>query len=191
MPEQQTENDTQHKAEEQTPPWGEDFDPQRAWNLVQNLRGDKATLQGELTQAQANQAELETLRREKMTASEVAIAEAREQAAAEARAAVEAEYRPQLLAKELKATAGQVIAGDQLKAFLEIADPAKFVGSDGNIDEEKVMGHLTGLYGRERQFGSGLPQHRDWGQNSGQPPGKTGADMGLAEAHKRFGTKQT
>ncbi|KTR04356.1 hypothetical protein [Curtobacterium luteum] len=30
-----------------TPPWGDDFDAERAWTLVQNLRADKDKLQGE------------------------------------------------------------------------------------------------------------------------------------------------
>lgn len=31
----------------ETPPWGDDFDAERAWTLVQNLRGDKAKTQVE------------------------------------------------------------------------------------------------------------------------------------------------
>ena len=31
-----------------TPPWGDDFDAEKAWTLVQNLRTDKATLQTKL-----------------------------------------------------------------------------------------------------------------------------------------------
>lgn len=30
-----------------TPPWGDDFDAEKAWTLVKNLRGDKEKLQGE------------------------------------------------------------------------------------------------------------------------------------------------
>lgn len=66
MPEeikQQSETDAQQAAEQSqqqstedstadspTPPWGkdEDFDPERAWNLIQNLRSDKETLQSRL-----------------------------------------------------------------------------------------------------------------------------------------------
>jgi hypothetical protein len=33
----------------ETPPWGDDFDPARAWNLVQNLRADKEKLTGKVT----------------------------------------------------------------------------------------------------------------------------------------------
>jgi hypothetical protein len=34
----------------ETPPWGNDFDPARAWQLVQNLRTDKEKLTGKVTE---------------------------------------------------------------------------------------------------------------------------------------------
>lgn len=36
----------------QTPPWGNDFDAEKAWNLVQNLRGDKDNLKARLDERQ-------------------------------------------------------------------------------------------------------------------------------------------
>lgn len=40
-----------------TPPWGDDFDAERAWTLVQNLRSEKESLKGELaTERQKSQA---------------------------------------------------------------------------------------------------------------------------------------
>lgn len=40
-----------------TPPWGDDFDAERAWTLVQNLRAEKESLKGELaTERQKSQA---------------------------------------------------------------------------------------------------------------------------------------
>lgn len=41
-PQQQTPAPQEPDSQEPTPPWGSDdqFDPQRAWNLIQNLRGD-------------------------------------------------------------------------------------------------------------------------------------------------------
>jgi len=38
---------TTNSADTSTPPWGDDFDADKAWTLVQNLRGDKDKLQGE------------------------------------------------------------------------------------------------------------------------------------------------
>ncbi|AYN58486.1 head scaffolding protein [Arthrobacter phage Liebe] len=43
--EKQTEQTDQSK--EQTPPWGDDFDAERAWRLVQNLRGELADVKTE------------------------------------------------------------------------------------------------------------------------------------------------
>lgn len=176
-------------TQEQTPPWGDDFDAQKAWNLVQNLRGDKEGLQSKLTQAQADQQELENLRREKLTADERAIADAREQASTEARTAAQVEADSKWGSKLLEAVSGAYLDADQQKSFLAIADPGKFM-KDGEFDVTELMGHLTAIYGvKQRQFGSGLPQHHDWGQNTGQPPGTSGADLGLAEAQKRFGKR--
>jgi hypothetical protein len=36
-------------AAPETPPWGADFDPSRAWSLIQGLRGDKEKLSGKVS----------------------------------------------------------------------------------------------------------------------------------------------
>lgn len=182
---QSTEEPQQENPSEdaQKAPWGEDFDPQRAWDLVQNLRGDKDKLKTDLAQAQADREELETLRREKMTASDRAIAEARDQAEKEARAAVEAELRPKFLQAQLKGAAGQILSGPQLESFLAVTNPAVFAGDDGEIDETKVMGHLTAIFGEKQQS-----NHRQsWGQYSPGAPPVTPGGAGLAEAQRRQG----
>lgn len=137
---------------------------------------------------------LEALEGEKLTADQKALKEAATKAATEAKTAAAAEMLPRVQAAELKATAALVIKDpDQLNAFLAIADPAKFVGEDGAIDEEKVMGHLTAIYGGSgsgQQAGNGQ-QHRSWGQNSGGNgvPGVKPGDAGRAAAERRHGTK--
>ena len=45
---------------DQTKPWGDDFDEAKAWTLVQNLRGDKTTLQADLATARQALTEAET-----------------------------------------------------------------------------------------------------------------------------------
>lgn len=128
--------------------------------------------------------------REKMTADERAIAEAREQAATEARTATAAELSKSYGNDILEAVSGVLLDADQQRSFLAIASPDKFTGEDGRFDVQGLMGHLTAIYGtKERQFGSGLPQHKNWGQNNGQPPAKTPGEQGRAEAAKRFGTQ--
>lgn len=40
---------TEKPADTQTPPWGNDFDAEKAWTLIQNLRAEKAQLQTNVT----------------------------------------------------------------------------------------------------------------------------------------------
>lgn len=126
---------------------------------------------------------------EKLTDSEKAVEAAKVEAAEAARTAAESEWKPRLQASELKAIAGTILEKEQLASFLAIADVTKFAKDDGSIDEEKVLGHLTAMYGQTRQFGAGLPQHRNWGQNGAQPPALSGVALGKAEAARRHPTK--
>lgn len=134
---------------------------------------------------------LEELETEKMSASDKAVKEASTKASTDAKAAADAEWRPKLQASQLKAAAGQVIKDKaQLESFMAITDPAKFAGDDGEIDEDKVMGHLTAIFGGSGQQSGGgqQQQHRAWGQNSGgtSTNAKPG-DAGKAAADRRFG----
>lgn len=131
-------------------------------------------------------AKLETLETEKLSADEKAIKAAREEASTAAAEAAKAEFLPKLQAAEVKSIAAEIIKGDQLKTFLSVINPAAFVGDNGEIDESKVMGALTGMFGAPQQ-----PMQR-W-QNAGQfapapPPGRPG-ESGRAEAARRFGTQ--
>ncbi len=138
-------------------------------------------------QVEEMQAELEGLRNEKLSASDKALKEAANTAAVAAKAEAEAAWRPKYQAAQLKSAAGTVIKdSEQLDAFLAFADPAKFVGDDGEIDTEKVMGHLTALYGQQQQAG-GQQQRPAWGQHSGGTPPVKPGEAGKAEASKRFG----
>lgn len=175
------------QADSDTPPWGDDFDPEKAWSLVKNLRGDKEKQKQQLEQAAADREELERLRNEKLTADERALQEAVEKAQAEARSAAESEWRPKYQTAQLRGIAGSIIKDpDRLESFMSITDSSKFVGEDGDIDQEKVMGHLTAIFVANQP----PPSPRQWGQYSGpgNPPKEPG-EGGKAEAAKRFGTK--
>lgn len=87
--------------------------------------------------------------------------------------------------ERFRAIAAQVLSGDALDAFTNTADTSKFVGDNGHIDEDKVMGHLTALFGVGPQTDQ---QQRQWGQHSGPIPGDAPGSGGKAEAAKRFGT---
>lgn len=131
------------------------------------------------------EAQLTTLQAERMSAEEKAISEAVAAAQQSTRAEVEQEWQSKYRTARLESLAGRVLDKDQLKSFMDVVDTAKFLGEDGDVDTEKVMGHLTGLYGQTREFGSGLPQHRNWGQNQTRAPGPSGIEQGKAEAAKR------
>src|ERR1700681_2700055 len=62
-------------------------------------------------------------------------------------AALSARVRPPSSSAQLKEIAGKVLSGDQLNSFVSVADPKAFAGDNGDIDESRVMGHLTALFG--------------------------------------------
>lgn len=134
------------------------------------------------------QAKAEALETEKLSADEKALAAAKKEAADAAAAAAKGEFLPKLQRAEVKSIAAEILKGDALKTFLSVVDPSAFVGEDGEIDESKVMGALTGM------FGAPTPQHQGprW-QNAGQyappAPGPTPGAAGRAEAQKRSGKK--
>lgn len=97
-----------------------------------------------------------------------------------------ARVRPPSSAEQLKEVASQVLSGGQLDAWLSGVDPAKFVNGDGEVDEEKVMGKLTALFGVQHDQAGGQ-QRSSWGQHGGQPPGTSPGAAGRAAAAKRFG----
>lgn len=135
---------------------------------------------------------IKALETERLSESEKAVEAAKDEASANARAAAEAEWRPKYQATQLEAIAGRILEEEQLASFMAIVSPEKFVGKDGEIDREAVMGHLTAIYGQtKREFGSGLPQHVNWGQNGSKPPAPSGAALGKAEIAKRFPNKTT
>ena len=159
------------------------------WKFNARKHEDRVRSYGDLSPDQVKQLQTrnQELENEKLTADQRALKEATDKAAADARAAAEAELRPKLLASQLRALASGVLGGEQLDEWLDSVDAAKFVGDNGEIDAEKVKTKLAKTFGQPQQFGSGLPQHQNWGQHGGTPPSKTGADQGRAEAERRFG----
>ncbi|YCU50355.1 hypothetical protein ACRYGS_09580 [Mycobacteroides abscessus] len=80
----------------------------------------------QIQQLQERNAELE---KAQLNASELALKEATDKAAADARAATEADWKPKLLASQLKSAASQVLSGDQLTEWLDSVDPASSSGT--------------------------------------------------------------
>lgn len=172
-------------------PIAEMTDAQRAayWQFYARKHEDMVKAYGGLTPQQLGEmrTELDSLRSDKLSADEKALKAARDEAVS----TVTAEYLPKLQAAEVKAIAADVLKGDQLTSFMSIMNPAAFVGENGQIDESKVMGALTGMFGAPQQ--NPAPAQR-W-QNAGQyapppPPGRPG-EAGRAEAARRFGANKT
>lgn len=148
--------------------------------------------QGKTPQQLADmQTELEQLRERNMTADEKLLNAARKEAAKQAKEAAEAEYLPQIRAARVQSIASQVVQGDKLSAFMELVDTSKLLGEDGNVDETKVMGYLTAMYGETTPSSAGPrpPQWQNFGQFTSPPPRGKPGEAGAAEAQKRFGTK--
>lgn len=86
--------------------------------------------------------------------------------------------------QKLKALVGQVIPGDQADNFVQYARMDAFTDEAGEIDQDKVMGHLTAI-----SFARRPPrQAPNWGQGSaaGGPPHIPG-DGARAALKKRHG----
>ena len=95
--------------------------------------------------------------------------------------ALTARVRPPTSSQQLRDIAGKVLDGTALDSFVAVADPRKFANDIGDVDEDKVMGHLTALFATGQQPQPG-PQ---WGQSSGNPPGDRPGDGARAALKRR------
>jgi hypothetical protein len=147
--------------------------------------GRASAFNGGLTaaEAQALQERIAAFEQEKLTDQERAVATAAEQARADARAEAERELLPKLQEMQVRTYAATILSKDQLQAWVPTVNLQAFVGEAGEVDEEKVMGTLTAIFGE--------PQHqqRDWGQFRNGDRRATPGESGRAEAERRFGTK--
>lgn len=127
-----------------TPPWGDDFDAERAWTLVQNLRADKDKLQGEKDTLTTELATERQAREDAEKAAKDADPEGK-LSAAEKRAAdaerslwTERALRKHAIDEELV----EFLSGDTEEAILAKAEKLSKVGKPGTEkpktdDEEK------------------------------------------------------
>ncbi|AHY26923.1 scaffolding protein [Mycobacterium phage Nairb] len=122
-----------------TPPWGsdEDFDPAKAWSLIQNLRGDKEQLQNRLADVQPLIDQAEQARRDEQgelaTLREDLIAAATREAA----------WRTKALTADARALAdGRFIDADAALAL--VGDVSSFVDGDG-LDTAKMAAAFDAL----------------------------------------------
>jgi len=129
------------------------------------------------------QAKAEQFENDKLSADEKTLKAAKQEAAD----AAKGEFLPKLQRAEVKSIAAEILKGDALKTFLSIVDPAAFVGADGEIDESKVMGALTGMFGAPQQHSG--PRWQNAGQFAPPAPAQQPGANGRAEATKRYGKK--
>lgn len=99
--------------------------------------------------------------------------------------ALSARVRPPTSSEHLKNVVSQVLSGHQLDSFMAIADPKKFADANGDIDESKVMGHLTSFFAAGDSPSDQAPNYGQGGNALG-PPSQAG-DRARAALKRRHG----
>lgn len=137
---QQAQSTQQGQQQVETPPWGEDFDAEKAWKLIQGLRADKEKLSARPVLDDATKAKLdeyEKLQAANQTDLEKAQGElTRWQSEAEA-------WRSNAVGATVKALAATDFA-DPDDAVRNL-DPSKYLDAGGVIDERAIQADLTAL----------------------------------------------
>jgi hypothetical protein len=160
----------------QAPPWGseEEFNPEKAWNLIQGLRADKEKLASRPVLdevAQQKLSEYERLEQASKTELERATEElSRWQSEAE-------KWRTASVSSRIEALASQDFA-DPSDAAAALSDPSKYLDAGGQINDEAIRADLNSVLERkphwrrsEQPAGPRLPQpspHQGSGAN-GRP----------------------
>jgi hypothetical protein len=90
--------------------------------------------------------------------------------------------------EQLRGIVGTVLPPDMRDSFVEYARLDAFRGVDGQLDTEKVMGHLTAIHVATQSQPEQSP--RQWGQASvAGGPSKQAGDDARAALEKRHGVK--
>jgi hypothetical protein len=140
------------------PPWGDDFDPEKAWKLVENLRADnKARTSAEVAKLQKQIADLKPLADEAQAlkdAKKSDVERLTEQLTALQSSVRDA--RTQALRGEIKALAAKEFADpEDAAAFL---DPSKYLNDNGQYDEAAVKADLEDLLKRKPHLAREAPR---------------------------------
>jgi len=169
----------------ETPPWGDDFDADKAWTLIQNLRADKEKLAARPVldeTAKAKLAEYARLEEASKTELERKTEElSRWQSEAE-------KWRSASVASTVKALAAVDFA-DPDDAVRNL-DPAKYLDAGGQVDEKAIQADLAALleakphYRREQTAAPRVPA-----PNHAQGSGATGG--GSSDPRQEFAATLT
>lgn len=126
------------EAELPTPPWGEDFDPERAWHTITSLRErEKELARNQLTDSHREQlAEWHMLQEISQSETERA-----QNAAAAAQSQLE-KLRTRAVEAEVKAQAADFVKPEAALRFLDVS---KYATADGDIDTDAIKADLAEL----------------------------------------------
>lgn len=168
-------------------PWGEDFEPEKAWKLVQNLREDNKKLSKR--EVLTDDARTKLSEYDALVAASKTDIERMTDALAVEKARAEA-LRTTAVASKVEALAAKKFADpSDAIAFL---DPTKYVSDSGSIDADAISADLADLLGRKphlgrTEVGEPKPFPGQGASASGAPKGQwTEADLDKASAEKRY-----
>lgn len=135
-------------AAESKPPWGDDFDAEKAWNLVQNLRTDNKKLSGrEVLSSEAKQKLAEY---DKLVEASKSDLERLQDAVSAEKARADLLLSSAVAAKVEAQAAGLFADPSDAAAFLKLDEYAK---PDGTVDSDKIKADLADLLARKPHLG--------------------------------------
>lgn len=151
---------------------------QREQNRQRRAEWDDATGGRSAAEVKAAMAELETLRRERLTPSEQAIEDAKREVRESVRAEARRELLPALVHAEFRAAAGARLSKEQIEVILAPLDPTKFLTADGGqVDTAKVQQFVDGIAPAGKQW----PDMGQGKRGTSQTPAGVSAGRALHE----------
>lgn len=90
--------------------------------------------------------------------------------------------------EQLRGIVGTVLPPGLRDSFVEYTRLDAFRGEDGQLDTEKIMGHLTAIDVATRR--QSRQSQRNWGQGTGQPAGQQPGDDARDALQRRHGVKR-
>lgn len=157
------------------------------WKFQSRKHESIARARGDYDELKTAKSELDELKKQGLSDAEKAVAAAREEGLAAGRAEATRELGPRLVGSHvLAALAEKKVPTEQAKSLVEFLDHTKFLTETGEVDADKVTAYAAGV-----ATGDGKQQH--WPDMGGGDRGpqlrQTDREAGIAEAQKRFGTK--
>jgi hypothetical protein len=147
MTEPQAGTETTEGTQQQTPPWGSDdqYDPAKAWSLIEGLRADKEKLSSRPALTVEQQQKLDEYER----LVQASKSELERQTEEVTRWQSDAErWRTAAVTSRVEALAGQDFA-DPSDAATALTDPGKYLDAGGVIDETAIRRDLAALLERK------------------------------------------